>query len=69
MNKSARWHVLYQAWVQHIDDDPEHPRPASELKPGKTATFDMNLACTYVRCCVCFWEYGVADTPPPSSGR
>lgn len=47
--------ALYEAWVKHIEDTPGHPGPASESLRGG-ATYLMNVAGTYIRCCVCDWE-------------
>ena len=56
--------ILYEEWEGHCHakqaaGDNNH-KPCSE---GGTATFDRNLASTYMRCCVqgCVWELKLDD--------
>lgn len=58
MNQQDRLYHLYGEWVHHIKTTPSHTLPTTK---GGSATFDTNLATTYITCYACNWEYQLED--------
>ena len=48
-----RLHLISE-WVAHTRSVEGH---ALAVAVGGQATYDMNIGATYIRCCVCDWEY------------
>ena len=66
MTDLERLHKLAQMWREHIANTPGHIPARDGMERGQLdthATYDTNLAQTYVRCCApgCDWEHDTRE--------
>ena len=58
MAKQTKLEKIWLIWDKHIRETPGHTPTVTQ---GGKATYDVNVACTYIRCCACGWEYTVPE--------